>query len=132
VTSDPDRAYATSSATRPSAESVDFSSRCGYNDLMDAQPRKTVGSRELKTRLGTYLRDVQAGATLVVTDRGRPVAELRPLEHGVGLESRLQELVSLGVLSGEVTASPLEPFEPIRSRGSSLSEAVLEDRENRF
>ena len=39
--------------------------------------RKTVGSRELKTRLGTYLRQVREGMTLVVTERGLPVAELR-------------------------------------------------------
>jgi prevent-host-death family protein len=38
-----------------------------------------VGSRELKTRLGTYLRRVREGRTFVVTDRGEPVAELRPL-----------------------------------------------------
>lgn len=42
--------------------------------------RKTaVGSRELKTRLGTYLRQVQKGQILVITDRGRPVAELKPI-----------------------------------------------------
>jgi len=39
--------------------------------------RRQVGARELKTRLGTYLRQVRRGATLVVTERGEPVAELR-------------------------------------------------------
>lgn len=97
--------------------------------------RKTIGSRELKTRLGTYLRQVRSGLTLIVTDRGRPVAEIRPL---VGLEeqnldSRLRELIALGVVSGDVARrAPLEPFEPIRSRGGLLSEAVREDREDRF
>jgi len=32
--------------------------------------RATVGVRELKTRLGGYLRQVRAGRTLVITDRG--------------------------------------------------------------
>ena len=41
--------------------------------------RDVVGARELKTRLGTYLQRVREGRTLVVTDRGEPVAELRPL-----------------------------------------------------
>lgn len=39
----------------------------------------TVGARELKNRLGRYLRQVEAGDTILVTERGRPLAELRPL-----------------------------------------------------
>src|SRR5260370_40254318 len=38
-----------------------------------------VGSRELKTRLGTYLNRVRRGETILVTDRNEPVAELRPV-----------------------------------------------------
>ena len=40
---------------------------------------KAVGVRELKTRLGSYLREVRRGQVIVVTDRGEPVAELRPI-----------------------------------------------------
>src|SRR5262245_49988787 len=49
---------------------------CGHNDHMK---HRVVGARELKVRLGTYLRQVRQGRTLVVTDRGQPVAELRPI-----------------------------------------------------
>jgi prevent-host-death family protein len=99
---------------------------------MKIQPTHSVGSRELKTRLGTYLRQVRDGATLIVTDRGRPVAELRPLErYQGGAEARLRELAALGVVSGGVGERvPLAPFEPIR--GASLSQAIIEDREDRF
>lgn len=38
---------------------------------------KAVGVRELKAQLSRYLRDVQAGEIVLVTDRGRVVAELR-------------------------------------------------------
>ncbi len=101
---------------------------------MAAQISKAVGSRELKTRLGTYLRQVRAGATLIVTDRGRPVAELRPLEsYENDPEARLRELAALGIVSGAVAERvPLQRFEPIRSRGASLSDAIREDREDRF
>ena len=37
---------------------------------------KVVGVRELKTRLGTYLREVRRGRTIVVTDRGDIATEL--------------------------------------------------------
>ena len=38
---------------------------------------KAVGIRELKDRLSEYLRKVQAGEVVLVTDRGRIVAEIR-------------------------------------------------------
>lgn len=96
--------------------------------------KRTVGSRELKTRLGSYLQQVRNGATLVVTDRGRPVAELRPLSlDGEGLDDRLYQLAARGVISTEVGEHRrLASFEPVQSQGGSLSEAIREDREDRF
>jgi prevent-host-death family protein len=40
---------------------------------------KTVGIRELKNSLSTYVRKAHDGQTIVVTDRGEPVAQLTPL-----------------------------------------------------
>jgi prevent-host-death family protein len=92
----------------------------------------TVGCRELKTRLGTYMRRVKAGATFVVTERGVPIAELRPLTLGGGLEEQLYRLESQGLVSREVRESAgVEDFRPIASR-LPVSQAVLEDREDRF
>jgi prevent-host-death family protein len=102
----------------------------GHSNHM-TESRKAVGARELKTRLGTYLRQVQKGATIVVTERGRPVAELRPLSvSGGGEEARLRELVELGVLTRPNDGS-LKPFNVIKAT-VSLSSAVIEDREDRF
>ena len=39
---------------------------------------KAVGLRELKNRLSEYIRDVRAGETVLVTDRGEVVAEIGP------------------------------------------------------
>jgi len=94
--------------------------------------RASVGSRELKTRLGAYLREVRRGATLLVTDRGEPVAELRPLDNGTpGLDAGLAALEALGVITRNPKAR-LEPFRPLRSSGRPASEAVIEGREDRF
>ena len=43
-----------------------------YNEGM-----KTAGVRELKAHLSGYLRDVERGDVVLVTDRGRVIAELR-------------------------------------------------------
>ena len=94
--------------------------------------KKVVGSRELKTRLGTYLRQVQKGQTVVVTDRGRPVAELTPVAvEGNDEERRLEELVAVGVLS-RASHAPLARIRPLASKGEELSRAIIEDRRDRF
>lgn len=50
---------------------------------------KAIGVRELKAQLSRYLRDVQAGETVLVTDRGRVIAELRSPSATPAPESEL-------------------------------------------
>lgn len=93
--------------------------------------RTVVGARELKTRLGAYLRRVREGRTLLVTERGEPVAELRPLQADKSLTKVLAKLSSTRAVTlphRKVMAA----FRPIQSRGRPLSDAVREDREDRF
>ena len=91
-----------------------------------------VGAREFKTRLGTYLRRVREGRILTITDRGRPVAEVMPIEFaGRSVDARLARLRRQGVVTGQ--AKPVPPIaKPIVGRGRRFSEAVSEDREDRF
>lgn len=94
--------------------------------------KTAVGSRELKTRLGTYLRQVQKGQILVITDRGRPVAELKPIvAEGDGELGGLDELIALGLLTRKSSA-PLVRIKPVPTKGKLLSTAIIEDREDRF
>ena len=51
-----------------------------------------VGVRELKAKLSEYLERAAAGETIVVTDRGKPKAELRPLS--------VEERIAQGVREG--------------------------------
>ena len=90
--------------------------------------RHTVGARELKARLGKYLRSVREGQALIVTDRGKPIAELRPIQDD--LEGKLAKLRAEGKISGG--NGRLRPFEPIRIGGATVESAILEDREDRF
>lgn len=62
---------------------------------------KAVAVRELKNRLSAYLRDVARGETILVTDRGRVVAELRRPTGGLvpsTLDQALERLHAEGVL----------------------------------
>ncbi len=91
-----------------------------------------VSARELKTRLGTYLREVRRGRTLVVTDRGEPIAELRPIGSRISdTDAALAKLKSKGAVT-QVEDRPLSPFRQVVARGRSLSDAIADDRADRF
>lgn len=92
---------------------------------------QTVGSRELKVRLGTYLRRVQQGHRLVVTDRGRPVAEMVPVTDASSLDGILAEMEARGEIRLPVR-KVLTDVRPVANRGAAASDAVGEDREDRF
>lgn len=73
----------------------------------------TIGIRELKAQLSKVLRDVQTGDVVLVTDRGRIVAEIRRPDAGrwpdtVSPQERaLARLAADGrVRLGEAPASP--------------------------
>ncbi len=104
----------------------------GYNDHMKKQS-SFVGSRELKTRLGSYLERVRRGETLVVTDRGEPVAELRPVMRAENpADAALRRLAAEGLVTLG-TGAPLRGFRAIRLRGGgSAADAISDDRDDRF
>ena len=78
--------------------------------------RTVVGARELKTRLGTYLRRVREGRTLLVTDRGEPVAELRPLQPDASVPALLLKLSTRRAVTLPLRKS-MAAFKPIQSHG---------------
>ena len=48
-----------------------------------------IGIRELRQHASRYLRRVRAGETITITDRGEPVAELRPVRPHRNVLDRL-------------------------------------------
>jgi prevent-host-death family protein len=91
---------------------------------------RKVGSRELKNRLGRYLRMVKRGETLLITDRNRPVAQLvstETLSRGpASLEETLQKLAASGNL--RLAIKRLKHIVPVAVKGKAASRMILEDR----
>jgi prevent-host-death family protein len=89
---------------------------------------ETVGVAELRQNLSRYLRRVEAGERLVVTDRNRPVAELGPPPDSGEALDRL-------IADGRVTPPRRRGFlpEPLRTPGdpNALSRALEEIRGDR-
>jgi len=65
-----------------------------------------VGIRELRQKASEYLRRVEAGETIEVTDRGRPVALLTPVPTAPPLD-RLRASGDLGDAAGDLDDLPL-------------------------
>lgn len=74
---------------------------------------RTAGVRKARQDLTSLLDDVRQGREVVITERGRPVARLVPIKAG----------------------QPFPDLRKVRQRARAknprLSEAVLEDREDR-
>jgi prevent-host-death family protein len=89
----------------------------------------TVGVRELRAHLSTYLRAVAAGKSVTIGDRRRrPIARLVPIEHDA-TEDHLNQLAARGLLRRAKGGKP-GPFRPVKLRGNgpSLSEIVIQGR----
>ena len=52
-----------------------------------------IGAYEAKTKLPELLRRVEAGERFTITNRGQPVAELRPVS--LGADVRVRESIAL-------------------------------------
>ena len=88
---------------------------------------QSVSIKTLKNRLSEYVRAAAAGETVLVTDRGRVVAELvspRVRDDASPAEQRLGELMRQGLLA-PAKVSPkarLPPRKPTASIAELLSE----------
>ncbi len=87
---------------------------------------ETVGIRELKRNLSAYLRSVKAGEKVVITDRKKEIAVIVPFREADSQEKILQ-LVREGIADWS-GGKPHGMFARIKSKGKSVSAAVVEDR----
>jgi prevent-host-death family protein len=98
---------------------------------------RSVGLKILKNNLGEYVRAAAAGETIVITDRGRPVAEINPTRQ---IPDRYQDhpVLARGIREGWITPAEnpggsLPPRNPIP--GYTLEQLLADldrDREDRW
>jgi prevent-host-death family protein len=90
------------------------------NDVLQIAPMASVGVRELRQRASELLRRVEAGESIQITDRGRPVAVLAPLP-----EDPLERLRASGdLLPAEADLADLPEPLPLQP-GAEPPSAVL-------
>ena len=81
-----------------------------------------VGVRELRDGLSKHLADVRAGHIVTVTDHGRPIARIVPVER----PSRLEQLVAEGKVKPAGRSKQAAP-RPVAAQGE-VSDLIDEQR----
>ena len=81
-----------------------------------------VGIRELRDGLSRHLADVRAGRTVTVTDHGRPVARIVPVEQPTTLE----RLIAEGAV--QPARAPKRPAPDPLQVGGSVTELIPDQR----
>lgn len=79
----------------------------------------SVGVRELKNRLSAHLELVKNGQHIVVTERGRPIAMLRPVNADI---DQMSALVAAGIVQPPRTGARRLPAKRVTLIGSSSSD----------
>jgi len=93
---------------------------------------KKASISEAKNALSALIDRVKGGASVLIVDRGRPVARLEPIGgHEVGDEGRLTRLVRDGIVRPARTGAPktlLASAPPRLGQGASGLRALLDER----
>ena len=100
---------------------------------------RSVGIQVLKNNLSEYVRAASGGETVLVTDRDRVVAELRPPRSASASD---EEFLAMGVREGWLTPATIPHTEPMLADGPTppgegsvtfgqLMDDLARDREDR-
>ena len=92
---------------------------------------ETIGLRELRQNASKYVHRAAAGESITITEHGRAVAELRPLQAHQTLYDRMVasgEIIPAEQPTGVLFDKPLEPLD----LGFSASAELERQREDRL
>lgn len=87
-----------------------------------------VGLREANQRFSSLIRVVRTGKEVVLTERGRPVAVLKPVQ-AEELDSALRRVEAAGLARVPPNYEPLPPWRPRSIRGATLSSTLRTERD---
>ena len=92
-----------------------------------------LGLREANQQFSKAIKAVRAGKEVVLTERGRPIAVIKPIKEKDARDVALQAMVDEGFLrpASRKGPTPAPRWRPVKVKGKPLSQTVIDDREDR-
>jgi prevent-host-death family protein len=90
-----------------------------------------VGIRDAKMHLSKYLKLVQKGTEVIITDRGRPVGRIVPIKTAdLPLEDRIKKMENQGMIEKHSRKIRRSIPPPIKLAEGTAQNFLQEDRDN--
>jgi prevent-host-death family protein len=92
-----------------------------------------MGLREANQQFSKAIKAVKAGKEVILTERGKPIAVIKPLKQEETLDATIRRLESEGILrSGAKSGRPMPVWRsPVRIKGKPISQTISEERDER-
>ncbi len=90
-----------------------------------------IGLREANQQFSRLMKAVRRGKEVLLTERGRPLAVVRPIRGGDETESTIQRLETAGLLRPAAKHTNLPAWKPRTMRGGPLSKTIRQERDGR-
>ena len=89
-----------------------------------------LGLREANQQFSKAIKAVRAGREVVLTDRGQPIAVIKPIKDKDALGAALQAMTDEGFIKPPARKGPTPAprWRPVKVKGQPLSQTVIDDR----
>lgn len=92
-----------------------------------------MGLREANQGFSKAIKAVKAGKEVILTERGKPIAVIKPLERETNVDAAIRRLETEGVLwRGPKSGKPMPLWRsPVRIKGKPMADTIREERDER-
>lgn len=92
-----------------------------------------LGLREANQQFSKAMKAVKAGQEVILTERGKPIAVIKPLQQEETLDAMIRRLEAEGILRPALKRGPMPrpTWKPIRIKGKPMSQTISEERDER-
>jgi prevent-host-death family protein len=90
-----------------------------------------LGLREANQHFSKAIKAVREGKEVILTERGKPIAVIKPLKPPKDEDAIIRRLEAEGILRPAAKRGPMPTrnWKPIRIKGKPMSETIREERD---
>ena len=88
-----------------------------------------MGLREANQQFSKAIAVVKSGEEVVLTERGTPIAVIKPIDSPEAERDLINRLRAEGVLIPATDSRPMTAWKPVRVKGRTSSQILREERD---